>query len=269
MSWIENLAADAQYAVRSFARQPAFTLVAILTLALGVGANAVIFSIVSGVLLRPLPYADPERLVQINQIAPSFGLTALRNGGQFRAGSQTLESMAGYFPNTRVVGGVDEPERIGVVFAERPIFQVLGVNAAVGRTFEPDDPVGTAVASTEFARRRFGNPAAAVGQTVATDSERFTIVGVMPESFRLPYNTVRLQGTLAGAPVRMWAVIDPPSNPRTAMDFTIARLKDGMTRSAAREDLNAVARQIAASSAAPDPAPAVEITPLADTIVGP
>ena len=269
MRWLEELAADARYGARSFARQPAFTLVAILTLALGVGANAVMFSIVSGVLLRPLPYADPDRLVQINQIAPSFGLTALRSGAQFRAGNQTLESMAGYFPGTRVFGGSNEPERIGVVFAERPIFQVLGVNAVVGRTFEPDDPVGTAVASTEFARRRFGNLAAAVGQTVATDSERFTIVGVMPDSFRLPYNTVRLQGTLAGAPVRLWAVVDPPVNPRTAMDFTVARLKDGVTRSAAREDLNAVARQIATLAGAADPAPSVEITPLADTIVGP
>src|SRR5262245_11490895 len=153
MSWIENLAADAQYAVRSFARQPAFTLVAILTVALGVGANAVIFSIVSGVLLRPLPYGDPDRLVQINQVAPSFGLVALRNGSGFRNANRTLESMAGYFPSTRVVGGTSEPERIGVVFAERSIFHVLGVNAAAGRTFAPDDSIGTAVASAEFARR--------------------------------------------------------------------------------------------------------------------
>src|SRR5262245_22262567 len=269
LSWLEELAANARYAARSFSRQPSFTLVAVLTLGLGVGANAVIFSIVSGVLLRPLPYASPDRLVQLNQIAPSFGLTALRNGTLFRDANQTLESMAGYFPSTRVVGGPNEPERIGIVFAERAIFHVLGVNAAAGRTFEPGDPIGTAVATAEFARRRFGNAAGALGQTVATDNGRFTIVGVMPESFRLPYNTTRLQGTLAGAPVRLWAVVDPPVNPRTAMDFTVARLKDGVARSAAREDLNAIAGRLAASSPDANAGLGIELTPLADTIVGP
>jgi predicted permease len=269
MSWLEDLAADARYGARTFARQPAFTLVAILTLALGVGANATIFSIVSGVLLRPLPYADPDRLVQVNQTAPSFGLMALRNAREYRAANQTLESMAGYFTGTRVLQGTSDPERIGVVFAERPIFHVLGVNAAVGRTFTDDDPSGTAVVSSEFARRRFGSDALALGQTLGTDNERFTIVGVMPESFRLPYNTVRLQGTLAGAPVRLWAAVDPPANPRAAMDVTIGRLKDGVERSAAREDLTAIASRLAASSPDADARLGIELTPLADTILGP
>ena len=269
MSWLEDLAADARYGARSFARQPAFTLVAILTLALGVGANATIFSIVSGVLLRPLPYANPDRLVQVNQTAPSFGLMALRNAREYRAANQTLESMAGYFTGTRVLRGKNDPERIGVVFAERPIFHVLGVHAAVGRTFTDDDPSGTAVVSSEFARRRFGSDTLALGQTLGTDTERFTIVGVMPESFRLPYNTVRLQGTLAGAPVRLWAVVDPPANPRTAMDVTIGRLKDGVERSAAREDLTAIAGRLAASSPDTEARLGIELTPLADTILGP
>ena len=251
------------------ARQPAFTLVAVLTLALGIGANALIFSIVSGVLLRPLPYADPDRLVQINQIAPSFGLVALRNAAGFRAANRTLESMAGYFPSTRVITGANEPERVGIVFAERPIFHVLGASAAAGRTFEPNDPLGTAVASAQFARRRFGSEAAALGQTMTTDTERFTIIGVMPESFRLPYNTTRLQGTLAGAPVALWVAFEPPANPRAAMDFTVGRLKDQVTGSTARDDLDAVARQIATVPADLNPGPTIELTPLVDTIIGP
>lgn len=269
MSWLEDLAADVRYGARSFVRQPAFTIVALLTLGIGVGANAVIFSIVSGVLLRPLPYAAPGRLVQVNQTAPSFGLMALRNAGEYRAANRTLESMAGYFPGTRVLRGSNEPQRIGVVFAERTIFHVLGANAAVGRTFRDDDLAGTAVASAEFARLRFGSDAAALGQIVATENERFTIVGVMPRSFRLPYNTTRLQGTLAGAPIAMWAVVDPPDNPRIAMDFTVGRLKDGIERSAARADLNAIAQQLAARSPETNAGLGIELTPLADTIVGP
>src|SRR5262245_27680178 len=131
MRWLEAVVADARYGARSLARQPTLTMVALATLAMGVGANTVMFSIVSGVLLRPLPYGDPDRLVQINQTAPSFGVMALRNAGEYRRANQTLESMAGYFPGTRVVSDSIEPERIGVVFAERSIFQVLRVDAAV------------------------------------------------------------------------------------------------------------------------------------------
>lgn len=268
MNWLEELAADARYGARSFARQPTFTAIALLTLALGVGANALIFNIVSGVLLRPLPYQDPDRLVQINQTAPAFGQMALRNAGDYRSANQTLESMAGYFPATRVLRDSNEPQRIGVVFAERSIFHVLGVDAGVGRTFRDDDPAGTAVASAEFARGRFASSAAALGQVVVTENDRFTIVGVMPESFRLPYNTTRLQGTLAGAPAALWALADPPANPRSAMDFTIGRLKPGVDLAAARTDLSAIAKRLAANFPETSAGIGVELTPLADTIVG-
>jgi putative ABC transport system permease protein len=268
MRWVEDVLADARYGARSFARQPTFTVVALATLALGVGANTVIFSIVSGVLLRPLPYADPDGLVQINQTAPSFGLTALRNAGEYRGANATLESMAGYFPGTRVLRDSNEPERIGVVFAERSIFHVLGVNAAVGRTFRDDDTTGTAVASAAFARRRFASETAAIGQTVTTERERLTIVGVMPESFRLPYNTTRLQGTLAGAPIELWALFDAPINPRSAMDFTVGRLKPGVGLAAARSDLTAIATRLAATFPETSAGIGIELTPLADTIVG-
>ena len=143
---------------------PRLRFVAILTLALGVGANATIFSIVSGVLLRPLPYADPDRSCRSIKPRPSFGLMALRNAREYRAANQTLESMAGYFTGTRVLQGTSDPERIGVVFAERPIFHVLGVNAAAGRTFKDDDPRAHGGGLSEFARRRFGSDELASGK---------------------------------------------------------------------------------------------------------
>jgi predicted permease len=193
---------------------------------------------------------------------------ALRRAGDYRRANQTLESMAGYFPGTRVLTGSSGPERIGIVFAERSIFHVLGADAAAGRTFREDDPSGTAVASAEFVRRRFATAPAAIGQIVVTENDRFTIVGVMPESFRLPYSTTRLQGTLAGAPTSLWAVVDPPENPRSAMDVTIGRLEPGVDRTAAQADLAAIAKRLAAEFPETSAGIGVELTPLADTIVG-
>src|SRR5262245_15435655 len=131
MQGMDGLIQDVRYAVRSLLAHRAFTLVALVTLALGIGVNALIFSIVSGVLLRPLPYRDPDRLVQIYERAPSFGRGAVSRLPAYRSSSTLLESMAGYVPNSRVMQGPSEPQRVGVVLGERSLFRVLGVEPKV------------------------------------------------------------------------------------------------------------------------------------------
>jgi predicted permease len=265
---MDALLQDTRYAVRSLLSNPAFTLIALLTLALGIGANALIFSIVSGVLLRPLPYDDPERLVRVNQTAPGFGLMALRNLPDYRAAATMLESMAGYATSSRAMQESGEPERVGIVQAERSLFRVLGVEAAFGRTFQDDDPLSVLVVAAPFARQRFGDEAAAVDQTVVLEGERLTIVGVMPESFQFPYDTGLLPGRLANARIELWRPLDLPTNPRTAIDFTIGRLKPGVSRAAAREELNAIARRLAAERPETNAGFGIELTPFGETIVG-
>ncbi|OFW26734.1 MAG: hypothetical protein A3H97_00605 [Acidobacteria bacterium RIFCSPLOWO2_02_FULL_65_29] len=266
--WLDDLPQDVRYGARSLRANPTFTLIALITLALGIGANALIFSFVSGVLLRPLPYGDPERLVQVNQTAPSFGLMAVRNLADYRARSTLIESMAGYVPSSRVVDEASGPERVGVVLAERSIFRVLDVDAAVGRTFSDDDPANVLVVAPAFARRRFGSEASAVGRTMVLEGQTFAIIGVMPETFRFPYSTTTLPGTLPNAPIELWTVIEPPANPRAALDVTIGRLKPGVTRAAARDEMNAIAQQLAALYPDTSAGRGIELTPLADSIVG-
>lgn len=268
MRWLDELRQDAGYGFRSLRTSPTFTLIALVTLALGIGANALIFSIVSGVLLRPLPYFEPERLVQVNQIAPSFGLGAVRNIATYRAGATLMESMAGYVASSRIIEDSSGPERIGVVSGERSLFRVLGVEAAVGRTFGDGDPTTVLVVAPELARLRFGGAEAAIGRTVTLEGQTYSIIGVMPASFRFPYNTTTLPGTLSNASIELWAPLDPPQNPRAAVDVTVGRLKPGVTRTAARDELNAIAKQLAELYPDTNGGFGIELTPLADTIVG-
>jgi predicted permease len=263
----DDLRQDARYAFRSLRANPTFALIAIVTLALGIGANALIFSIVSGVLLRPLPYGEPDRLVQINQVSPTFGLGALRAVGEYRSTATLVESMAGYVPDSRVLQESGDPERIGVVFVERSMFRTLGVEASFGRAFRDDDPATVLVVGTEFARRRFGSEAAALGQSVTLEGVPYSVIGVMPRDFQFPYYTARFPGSLASARNELWAMLELPASPRTGLDV-VGRLKAGVRREAARDEMNAIVRRLVVNYPEMLTGISIELTPLADTIVG-
>src|SRR5881628_2033898 len=129
MQWVENTIQDAQFAVRSWRRAPGFALTAIATLAIGIGANTAIFSIVSGVLLRPLPFADPGRLAQVKENIPpaEAGAVFSQDIEAWRAQSASVEAMVAYATTSRNVAGIDEPEQAPAVASERGLFQMLGV----------------------------------------------------------------------------------------------------------------------------------------------
>ncbi len=183
----------------------------------GIGANGLIFSVVSGVLFRPLPYAAPDRLVQVYGTQPTFGsrgavpsLAELPRGehagrvdGRLRAQQPDHQR-----PDQARIGS-------GSFARERSLFRVLGVEPIAGRTFRDDDPAGTLVVAASLARRRFGAEAAAVGKTMMIEGETHQIVGVMPDAFRFPYSTPRMSSTLPSLPYELWAVLElPPNIPR-------------------------------------------------------
>jgi putative ABC transport system permease protein len=184
--------ADLRYALRALRKSPGFTLVAALTLALGIGANSAIFSVVNAVLLRPLPYRAPEQLVTVSHYYPSLnGLEAPVSGPGFvdyRDRTRAFDAVAvetAWRPN---LTGRGDPERLTGARVSGRFFAAVGVPAALGRTLRPDeDDPGrerVVVLSDGFWRRRFGGDRAALGQTLTLNGEPYEVVGVMPAGFR-------------------------------------------------------------------------------------
>ena len=138
---------DIRFALRRLVKSPGFALAAIGTAALGIGANTAIFSVVSGVLLRPLPFADPDRLVQLQATFPPSGIgaVALPDVEEWNRQSSSFESFVAYNSFGKNLEGIAEPERIMTIRAERGLFRMLGVEARLGRTFRDDDPLQVAV----------------------------------------------------------------------------------------------------------------------------
>ena len=269
--WIDDVLQDVRYGVRSLVANPTFTLIALVTLTVGIGANGLIFSVVSGVLFRPLPYAAPDRLVQVYGTQPTFGSRgAVPSLAEYRAANTLVESMAGYVPSSRIINDPTGSDRVGLVRGERSLFRVLGVEPIAGRTFRDDDPTGTLVVAGTLARRRFGTEVAAIGKTMMIEGETHQIVGVMPDAFRFPYSTPRMSSTLPSLPYELWAVLELPSNiPRIRMDQVVGRLKEGATRTAAQEEMNVTARRLGRENPDVSGGLGIELVPLDEAVVGP
>src|SRR5690349_5726040 len=175
---------DVRYAVRRVVKSPGFTVVAVLTLALGIGANSAIFSVVYGVLLKPLPFADPERLVGIYHL--SEGHRATMSGPNFsdvRAQSQTLVNAAAISRSRVILTGRGEPIRLDGAEVTTSFFEVLGVPPVLGRTFRADEGqtgrAKVAVLSHGLWQQRFGSSPKVIGQTITLDGVSTEIIGVM------------------------------------------------------------------------------------------
>ena len=190
---MDSILADLRYAVRSLKNAPGFTTVAILTLALGIGANAAIFSVVNGVLLAPLAYRDPGRLVTVDHFYPSLnGLKAGVSAPGFRDYSARSDIFSAAAVERRGgamnLTGAGEPEQVIVRRVSGQFFPVLGVAPALGRALEPDEAQAgkdhVAVLTWEFWKRKFGGDQGVLGRNILLDDQSYQIVGVMPASFK-------------------------------------------------------------------------------------
>jgi hypothetical protein len=192
MTMLADLPRDFRYAVRSLLRTPGFTVVAVAVLALGIGATSAIFSLVSAMWLKPLPFADVERVVTIwidgsAGGGPARGELTPAYYADWHQSAQSLEEMAPVVPATVNLTGDGEPEQLIGVRSTPNLFATIGLAPIVGRTFLPEDGASEAVVVTEgFWRRRLGGDPAAVGRTITLDGSPHEVVGVVPRDFRFP-----------------------------------------------------------------------------------
>ena len=242
---------DLRYAVRTLRKSPGFTLVAVLTLALGIGANTAIFSVIDAVLLRPLPYAQPGRLVDVNHFYPS--LNNLRAGvsvpgfRDYGARTDVFEKSAVETGAAMNLTGAGEPERVNVTRVSGEFFTTLGVSAALGRALRPDEAQAghnqVLVLTDGYWRRKFGGDSTVIGRTLRLNDMDYQVVGVMPASFR----------DFFGRQTDLWTPIlfqpaDFGDNRRTNEFLSfIGRLAPGVTVERAQAEMHTLARQLKAT----------------------
>jgi putative ABC transport system permease protein len=234
--------ADVRYALRALGRAPGFTLAVVLTLALGIGINSAIFSVVHNVLLRPLPYGSPERLVLLYGRYPEFGRTStsLPDFIDLRRGTRTFEQLAARHAGEFVLTGEGEPERVIADRVTSNFFTTLGVRPLLGRAFLPDeDKMGgddrVVILSHGFWQRQFGGDPRVIGTQLQLSGRPWTVVGIAPPDFRY------------GKAVDLWAPMRADTTmPRRAEYLdVIGRLKPGVAVAQAGADVATVFRQLA------------------------
>jgi putative ABC transport system permease protein len=239
---VEILIQDLRYGLRMLRKNPGFTAVAVITLALGIGANTAIFSAVNGVLLRPLPFKQPDRLVKV---WPGKYQTSVSKAEfvELKSQSQSFDDLAAFSGWGFTLTGSGEPAKLNGVRTTADFFSLLGANAALGRVFLPDEdqPAQSRVAILGHGlwERRFGSDPEIIGQTITIDGESHTVVGVMAADFEFPdpeFPKLDLDLILP-------APIDPSSKDFTANYLNvIARLKQGVTPEQAQTEVSTIAR---------------------------
>ena len=240
---MSRLMQDIRYALRLLRKSPAFTGIAVLTLALGIGANTAIFSVVNGVLLRPLPFRDPSRLVLIAERS-SFPVisTSYENYLDWRDQSHSFESMEAVRGGAITLTGAGEPERLNVQMTTAGLFPMLGISAQLGRTFlaEEDRAGGTPVVLLSYGlwQRRFGASKAVIGKPINLDSQPYTVVGVLPPGFQI------LQPADVFVPFMPWAKTLPDDRNWHPGIIPLARLKSGVTREQARAEMIGITKRL-------------------------
>jgi predicted permease len=280
ITFIENLLFDLRYSVRMLLRSPGFSLIAIATMALGVGATAAIYSVIDATLVHPLPYPNAAQLVRIENDLPGV---AAQDIGISVPEWRDLES-SGIFQSVSVSGhgadvtltGSAQPERLSYKHVTPNYFAVFGVDAQLGRTFDPHDATPgfnlEAVISDGLWKREFGADPHIVGKALRLDNDLYHVVGVMPRSFRdlgstnEEWNTeVWLGAGMAGLP------FPPPSRVTRLQSRVVGRLKPGLSIAAAQERLDALVSSLKKQYPAEYPAQAawtVRLTPLSESVIG-
>ncbi|MCA1566100.1 MAG: ABC transporter permease [Acidobacteria bacterium] len=259
---METLLQDLQYGVRMLLKTPGFTAVAILALALGIGANTSIFSVVNAVLLRPLPFPDPEKVMLIGEVnnnqkgAEEQTGIAPANFLDYRNGNKTFESIGAFSMTARTgfnLGSAGEPERVTGANVSSNLFTTLGVNPLHGRHFQQEEEKQgnhrSVMLSYNLWQRRFGSDPNIAGKPIMLNGFNYLVVGVMPKGFQFPTKDMLPSLQTLQKPVEAWVPLSIPEADWTARGSrfmtAIGRLKGGVSIEQANADLNGIAGRLA------------------------
>jgi len=263
--WV--LLQDLRYGWRMLAKNRGFTAVAVIALALGIGANTAIFSVVNGVLLRPLAYRDPERLMRLRETSPDFSSMAVAypNFLDWKEQNRSFAVLAAFRWQDYDVTGGGQPEHLSGKMVSADFFRVLGIHPVLGRDFDRTDRLGAtpvALISGGLWSRRFASNPAALGSQVMLNGQSYTIVGVIPADFQF-------EGAAeVYTPLAQWDDILARSREMHPGMNVLGRLKPGVTQAQAQSDMNALAARLAEAYPKSNSKHGVNMAPLASTIVG-
>ncbi|HVG21656.1 MAG TPA: ABC transporter permease, partial [Blastocatellia bacterium] len=262
---------DVRYSIRMMLKSRGFTAAAVIALALGIGANTAIFSVVNAVLLRPLPYPDPQRVVTVWQNlrargGPDQEFTSPADFNDWREQSQSFDHMAAVINWGPTLTGRAEPEQLRGAAVSYDMFSVLGVEPSLGRSFtKEEDRQGAervVILSDALWRRHYGADPALVGNTISLSGDSYTVVGIMPPGFKLPIigraELWRPLYSALGASCQRGCIVLR----------VLARLKPGATLEAARAEMSAIASRIEQENPATNKGVGVTLIPLHDYVVG-
>jgi putative ABC transport system permease protein len=268
---------DLRYGARMLLKNPGFTLIAVATLSLGIGANTAIFSVLYGVLLKPLPYSDPNPIVRVWQAAPATGFSQVGFSEaqlvRLRAGNQSFQQIGCYLLKSGNLTEQNETQRVGVTYMTEGVFESLGYQPALGRTIRREDEAPgaqrVAVMGYDMWRRLFGADANILGRTIRIDDNPVTVVGVMPPDFRLPED-LSYRGEIGQLWVS-WQINPANLNYGSYYLRPVARLKPGVRPEQAFAEVSSVfaqLRQDHPQGAITDPGYNIRVLPLQDDLVG-
>jgi putative ABC transport system permease protein len=248
ITWIDDLWRDVRFAVRALLRTPGFTAIALLTFALGIGANTAIFSLVNAVLLRPLPFPNAARVVRVFESLkdyPGPSPVSYQNWRDWQQQATSFEALGGFTVSSAILGGEQEPEPARNASVTADVFSILGVRPLLGRTFAPEEEAKgkdhVVILSEALWRRRFGGDRAIVGGSIPIEGEAYLIIGVMPASFNFPAGRLRMD---------VWTPFVPPDQALDARArgwqwmSTVALLKPGVSVEHADREMKQIAQRL-------------------------
>ena len=271
---MDALLQDVRYAMRTLVRTPGFAIVAVLALALGIGANTAIFTIVNAALIEPLPFKDPDRLVLVWETNPRrpgrSNTVGPANYIRWRERATSFEDLSGFADQRAVLTGGGEPEEVTAQLVIGDMFQILGVPALLGRTFtdaeRADAASNVTVLSHRLWQRRFGGDPGLVGRTIQLNGATTTVVGVMPPDVQL-----LTKNSLVGRVTDLWMPFPlPPSarNPRGRSISVVGRLEPGASIQQAQAEMNTIAAGLAAELPDFDTGWGARVVALRDELAG-